>query len=290
MNRRQLNRLNMYRGVERLTTDPEHQDAVQKIPAFAREDQAFRGLLPQIQQTSKRARAMITGGITETTESLREELASVATCVSSAVVAFAEASGDTELSRSSYVTRSSVAYGRADDSAEICDNLLAAALARAGGLGDYGINRDLLDEFDELIQDFSERIGRPRQTINKRKNIRATLPELFDAAELHLAQMDRLAEVLKRTHPAFVTEYETSRRIIHIPGTRPEKEEEQENAKQASSDATPDAKPKSKARSKAKAKSKQDKPDATSQPPRTTQPGETTSTAATAAEEKGLEA
>jgi hypothetical protein len=286
MNRRQLNKLNMYRGVDGLTGDSDHQDAVQKIPAFEREAKAFRALLPQIQQASKRARAMTTGGITETTESLREELATMAACVSSAVVAFAEASGDTELSHGSYVTRSSVVYGRADDGAEICDNLLAVALARVGGLEEYGINRELLDEFDELIQDFSERIGHPRHTINQRKTIRATLPELFAAADQHLAQMDRLANVLNRTHPEFATAYQTSRRIFHIPGTRPEKEETNaaNPAKESEKDgATPKTKSKSKAKPKLEPNSN---PDAQSTSPRTTQP---TEAAANGAEEKGLE-
>jgi len=226
MDRRQLNKFNMYRSIQAVTTSPQHQDAVQAIPAFSRTTKAFSLVLPLLQKASKIARGLVTGGITATTDSVRDELASAAATISSGVVAYAVENQDEELAASAHVSRSSVAYGRADDSAEVADNLLASALARVSALADYGITRDVLDDFDALIQSFSDRIGRPRATINQRKTVRASLPELFEAADRHLAQMDRLAEVLKRTHPEFVAEYQANRRIIHLPATRPERQGE----------------------------------------------------------------
>jgi len=210
----------MFRSVELLTSDPKHAAAVQAVPRFARATQKFLLILPQIQRTSASARALNTEGITESIEMIRENLANLAVTISCGLVAYADETGNVELAASGHVTRSDIAYGRSLDAAEIADHLLAAALARAGELTESGITQPLLVEFDDLIQDYSDRIGRPRATITERKTIRASLPDLFDAADRHLAQMDRLAEVLKHTFPAFVAEYQNKRRIVHVPGTR----------------------------------------------------------------------
>lgn len=228
MDRRQTNKFNMYTGVARLTKDPKNQAAIQAVPVFASEATAFQALLPRMQKASKQARLLTTTGVTETTEAIREELADTAAAVSGAVEALAKANQDAELSQTAHVTRSMIAYGRANDAAEIADNLLAAALARAGSLGPYGLDQSDLNDFDDLIQAFSDRIGHPRATINKRKSVRATLPELFEKADEHLAQMDRLSEVLNRIHPEFVSEYRLTRRIVHTAATHTGKDDRKE--------------------------------------------------------------
>jgi len=83
--------------------------------------------------------------------------------------------------------------GRAIEAADRADALLELAEEHLGELEPYGINRDRLNQFDDLDGEFSRGIGRPRALIIARKEARQSLPELFALADTHLARMDRLS-------------------------------------------------------------------------------------------------
>jgi hypothetical protein len=242
MNRKKLNRFGMYLSVWRFLGDPARNLVINSIEAFAEHVAAFADLIPDMRRASRLANELSSQGETETKTSIRSELADEAARISAGVVTYATISKDRALASSAHVTRSMILGGREQIAADLADNLLAAALARVGSLKKYGVTRDLLDDFDELTQSFSESIGRPREVIRQRKAANGNLPELFDTADVHLGHLDKLSELLEKAHPEFVSGYRERRRIIHQSATRSLSEAEkasaaEREAKQAEKDA-----------------------------------------------------
>ncbi len=222
MDTRQINKLTMFLAVRRYCDKDENQTALKAIEVFHEQYQEFLGILPSIRHQARLSMRLITGGVTESKEAVREGLAASSAKISAALSTYAEVTENLELLQGAKLTRSAVLYGRELEVADSVDNLLKLALQHAPQLERYGLSKERLDDYDDLSQQFSEAIGRPRAIIRERKMANETLIELFSTADKRLDRMDRLALILDETHPDFVAGYRESRRTIHTPATRSE--------------------------------------------------------------------
>ncbi len=230
MNTRQLNKLNMYLGVRRYVADPKVAEARGQIGGFQEAWDQFVPVVNEIHQQAVASRGLVTGGTTETKETIRESLAVAAAKISAGLVILAEVNGDAVLAEKAHVTKSVMMTGREMETAERADALLLLASAHVDHLGKYAVTQERLDRFELLCQEFSDLTGRPRAIILQRKTANRSFTELFQEADLHLSRMDRLCPSLEETHPKFVAGYRENRSIVQVNATRPLSDEELANA------------------------------------------------------------
>ena len=95
----------------------------------------------------------------------------------------------------------------------------------AAALANYGVTAEKLDDLEDALDHYSEKIGSPRTATVKRRVRTLSLEELFDKLRTVHSRMDRLAVVFRSSAPDFLAAYETARVIIDRPATREEDEE-----------------------------------------------------------------
>jgi hypothetical protein len=220
MTSRQLNKLGMFLAVRSHCALPSHAEAVAAVPAFAEQLAALDDTVSRIRHLARLSLRLLPGGITGGKAELRDSLADAAARLSAALVTWADVRGDRPLLHAARLSRSAVLGGRELEAADRVDNLLALARAHAADLVPYGISGEQLDDLDDLLQSFSETIGRPRHVIREGAVARRSLADLFATADLHLARLDRLATVLEPSHPAFVAAYRAHRRVVNLAASR----------------------------------------------------------------------
>ena len=137
----------------------------------------------------------------------------------SGVRAFADEKDDLELYEIVNVTPAKLKYGAAIDAVNWAERILKAATENVGDLADYGIDQAQLDAADLAIDGFAAAIGKPREAIIERRSATQSLPELFAAADKHLARMDDLTDQLEARFPDFVKDFRNARVIVNRRGS-----------------------------------------------------------------------
>lgn len=222
-----LNKLVMYLALRSYMERPQCQAALDHLPAFRKAWESFLELLPAIRQRSRLSQELLPSAATEKKLSLREAMAAAGAKISAGFVTWAEDKGDVELAQSAHLPKSTLLNGRALEAAIRADRFLLLVMKYVGKLDDYGVTQERVDDFDDLCQQFSEGIGRPRAVIGERKLANDALPGLFRQADEMLARMDRLCTLVEEEHPQFGAGYREQRRIIHVAATRALSEAEQ---------------------------------------------------------------
>lgn len=222
----QLNKLVMYLALRSYIEKPQFQAALNHLPAFRLAWDKFQNHLQEIRHRSRLSQELLSNAATEKKLSLREAMAAAGAKISAGLVTWAEIKGDIELARTAHLTRSTLLGGRALEAAIRADQFLLVAMKFVGKLDDYGVTQERVDDFDDLCQQFSDSIGRPRAIIDERKLANESLPGLFSQADEVLARLDRLSALVAEDYPAFVAGYQEKRQIIHVAATRSLSEEE----------------------------------------------------------------
>jgi hypothetical protein len=169
-------------------------------------------------------------GLAENSQNLREALAKEAAAVSAALVTWAKKAGKVELAERAHLTRTTILSGRGIDAAARAEHVLEMADEHQESLQSYKITKARLTEFDDLISEYSEAVGRPRAVIQARKQVRKSLPDLFLLADEELGHMDRLLLLMDGDHEEFTSGFRDTRKMIQVPATRALSELEQANA------------------------------------------------------------
>ena len=227
---RQINKLVMYLSMRNFCSDPKFANAIAKLPVFAEHTTEFLDTANVIRLRRQAVLDLNPAGLTVNKEALREQLAEQTASLSACVVAFAKNRSDEHLAQKAHLTKTTISSGRNVDAADRVENLLALTQELLPQLGGYGVTAERLEQINALNQSFSDLVGRPRAVIGERKRVNASLPDLFEDADFHLEQMDRLSSTLEQTHPDFVSGFRVHRKVHHVAASRSLSREEQANA------------------------------------------------------------
>ena len=134
---------------------------------------------------------------------------------------FAEITGNLPAAATLNQSYSDIYYATDLDAEDLAVNLLAAARAMdATALAGYGVTAARLDDLEDALDHYSEKIGSPRAVTVKGRARTLSLEDLFDKLRAVHSRMDRLAVVLRTTAPGFYIAYESARVIIDRPATQ----------------------------------------------------------------------
>ncbi len=218
MKTRLKNRQTMYLVVTGYCNQDEQQEAIAALPAFQRAYDKFK-VYPQQIYAMGQLQQQRSAGQTKTKAKLREAMADAVARAASGVRAYADEKGDLELYEIVNVTPAKLKYGAAIDAVNWAERILKAATEHVADLADYGIDQAQLDAVDLAIDEFSAAIGKPREAIIERRSATQSLPELFAAADQHLARMDDLTDQLEGDFPEFVRDFRNTRVIVNRRGS-----------------------------------------------------------------------
>jgi len=217
MNSRQTSKDATYRVIQSYCDEPDHAQALRHLPAFLREYLGFKNLLPQIRAKAQ-AQQIPSTGVTEDKDLIREQLADLGDRIAAGLRALADTTENRVLHAESSLTRSDLSWGRHAEAADRAENLLSLARTYQEDLRDYGVTDARLEQFNGLLQRFSDSLGLPRKIISKRRVATSTLADLFAEADARLARLDNIAKILELDFPQFVAGYRACRQEIHSSG------------------------------------------------------------------------
>lgn len=197
----------------------ENTGITKEVPAIAEACETARQLLDAISDSNSR-RAGKLGGATSKKQYYREELSRTALAIASIIRSYASDRNDLELKESMNYSYSELRYTGENRLNEHCSNILATARKLGPGLGAFGINEDMLKEFEHLMEMYEQSRTQPRSLMAVRKEagreVKALLRELNN---LFVDKLDAMMLLYKTTHREFYGQYMAKRTIIN-PGHR----------------------------------------------------------------------
>ena len=230
MDTRIVNKVVMFLAVNRFCLEEESKPVIASLPSLANEFAQFGVILGRIRRRFTVILGLNPKGITEGKDQLRENLATEAARISGGAVAWATASGMTDLASKAHLTKTMILVGREIEAADRVDHLLDEVAPHLDKLQDYGVTSAKVNLVRNLNAAFSDLIGRPIAVIDARKRANRSVPHLMKLADDSLAQLDRLVNVVGGDHPEFAEGFRSNRKIRQVSASRALSEVEQANA------------------------------------------------------------
>jgi hypothetical protein len=191
------------------------------LPAFASEIALARTHIASIRQHSQAQLGADTKPHTRTKDDAKKSLARLAADTGAPASVYAETTGNLPAATLLNQSYSDIYYATDRDAEDLVVNQLADARAiDATALANYGVTAARLDDLEDALDHYSEKIGSPRATTVKRRVRTLSLEDLFDKLRAVHSRMDRLSAVFRTTAPDFFAAYETARVIIDRPATQ----------------------------------------------------------------------
>jgi plasmid stabilization system protein ParE len=207
-----------------ITTDDvcaENEASWSSLPAFASEIALARTHIASIRQDGQAQLGADSKPHTQAKDEAKQSLARLAADTGAPASVYAETTGNQPAATQLNQSYSDIYYATDLDAENLAVNLLAAARAMdATALANYGVTAARLDDLEDALDHYSEKIGSPRAATVKRRVRTLSLEDLFDKLRAVHSRMDRLAAVFRTTAPDFFAAYETARVIIDRPATQ----------------------------------------------------------------------
>ena len=222
MNKRQEDKLSMYYAVQKVCNA--NNATWNGLPAFVAAFGEFSGSLSKLEDVIEVQVKNIVG-VAEDKTAQREKLTEKALETGNAV--FAYASDKKNATLKDKVNFSETRLKRERDTVLIqhCQRILDEAKIIIGELGDYGLNMNDLDNFQTMINEFSDALSLPRAAITERKGATSSMEEVIaDIDHVLKEKMDRLMDKFKTTAADFYKQYFDVRSIVSH-GVRHKKDE-----------------------------------------------------------------
>ncbi len=224
METKQTNYLNMALATDDVCGD--HEATWTTLPAFATEVALARTHIASIRRDGQAQLGADSKPHTLTKNEAKKSLARLAADTGAPASVFAETLGNLPAAAQLDQSYSAIYYATDLDAEDLAVNLLAAARSLdAAALANYGVTAARLDDLEDSLDHYSEKIGSPRAATVKRRVRTLSLEDLFDKLRTVHSRMDRLSVVFRSTAPDFLAAYETARVIIDRPATRDDEEE-----------------------------------------------------------------
>ena len=151
---------------------------------------------------------------TEVKDNNMEEMVFAALQVAYALKAYAHDNGLLDLEKEASVERSTFLQAKESDADDIALHIHQLGVEHLAHLADYGVEQAEIDALAGTIKNFTERIGQPKQVINKHKVNLAEQAKHFEQAELALKKgLDNLIFPFLRKNKRFYDAYQTARTL-----------------------------------------------------------------------------
>lgn len=214
MTTNQNNKFSMYSAA--LSVLSAHCDKTVAIPAFATAYQHFDGLVSQIREKDKE-RFSKTFGKMAVKDEAEDALVMATVLVSSALVAFARAKGNTQLKDTVRIPESTLRHVRANEQLNLAKMVYDLAKGNEKELPAYGVTATMLDDLKARIAAYDAAIRDVASGMAERSGARTAVSDLFVQADETLKEeVDPLMQMLRVTDPEFYNDYRAARVIKDI--------------------------------------------------------------------------
>ena len=214
MNSTQENKMSMYLTVQKVTNY--HKNEWESHSAFVTLFSNFENQIGLIRETRLVQEGQITG-VTKDKAQAQYNAIEKGLQVSTAVFAFASVIGNNKLK--DRVSYSPTEFRRCRDTILI-DRLtviIEAAKQNIAELENYGLMQEDIDEYQAIIDTYTEKVEEPRQAITNRSRSTKELKDLFiDADRIMKEQLDKLMPQFKTDSKIFWQQYQNARLIIDL--------------------------------------------------------------------------
>ena len=172
-----------------------------------------------------------TTGIAAQKQQCREEACSAASTVAGGVRAMCEDTGDLETAGKVDFSESDLLKGRDTASRDKCQTVHDVAEENLSSLGKYGVDEDVLEDLQDKITAYDERITKPREAIATGKTVTKQITTEFRAADRLLTKgLDPLSLKFKKSASTFYQDYWNARAIVDTSATRDTTDDAQKKA------------------------------------------------------------
>ena len=212
MTTKKLNKLTMVLAVENVCND--NAADLPTVPAFNTAYTSVQNHVSTIQVLAQN-QVQDVSGIALDKQQARLAMCSVALTTAGAVHAYATRAKNNELGKAMDFSISDLMAGRADKSAERCQNIYDAANSNIANLADYGITAAKLALLKAAIGAFNLLITKPRDTRITGKTVTGNIETEFDGLDEDLSVMDDLIPQFAPANQKFVDDYNNARTIVN---------------------------------------------------------------------------
>lgn len=218
MNARQEAKFSMYRAVQTLCSN--NQTLVNAQPAFATALTNFNTLVNSL-FGAQNIVSQQTKGIAVDKVTLKKALAQTATDIAALVFAYANKTKNNTLKQLVNFAKSDIEKIKDDLIVSTCNNIKKAANDNLPSLVDYGVNTDVLIDFQTQIDAYNDVVPQPKiakaSKTTETANIKSIIKSIDDVLK---NEMDKLVISFKNTNPKFVADYKNTRVIIDPSSTK----------------------------------------------------------------------
>lgn len=211
------NKLSMFEAVR--TFLKANAERLSGIPALAKASTDFDAVVEQIKAKGLEVDTASAGKASKKAQA-EEDLIDALVPVSSALVALASVSKDSELRARAAATESQLRKMRDTDLAKKAEGIRLDAAAKLQAAADYGLTQEMLTELEGKTKAFSAAMGERESSVGQRVGAKSALMDLYSAAdEILTGRVDNLMPLLRRKEPQLCEEY-NSTRLIRDAGLR----------------------------------------------------------------------
>ena len=236
MNKRQENKLTMYKGVSDLLGN--NGTITATIPAFAATIAEFDETVDAISAKASEAQT-VTKGKTAVKNQAALDLIDMCVRISAGLGIHAVQTNDLELEAKVDFTETGLGSLRDTMLAMTAETLLALAKEHATPIEQFGISADNVTLLGTQITAYNKSIGRKESSFSERSGAHKSLKSLYAAADSLLEkQMDKFVTILQNDHPEFASEYRSAR-VVKNAGIHHETPAEQPQANETVPAETP---------------------------------------------------
>lgn len=176
---------------------------------------AFEELKPIIThiKTAAQVSSAVTSGITQGKNTSKEDLSKIAAKIAGQMFAYAAKAENPELKAAADFSPSALLRLKDGELAIRCQEIHDLAVTNKIALADYGVNDHKLADLQTAINNYAQKVTKPRDAITNRKVVKANIKTMFaQAAAILTEQLDRLINDFGDVN--FVAEYKAKRKIV----------------------------------------------------------------------------
>ena len=211
MTTKKLNKLTMALAVEDVCNG--NAAILPTVPAFASAYTDAQGHVSNIQVFAQNQEQDVSG-IAADKKQARLAMCNTALPIAGAVHAYAVKTKNNELAAKTDFSLSDLMAGRAEKSAERCQNIYDAANTNLANLADYGVTAAKLALLKAAIAAYNLLITKPRDARVTGKTVTGNIDTEFDGLDESLGIMDDLIPQFAPANQKFVDDYNNARRIV----------------------------------------------------------------------------
>lgn len=206
------NKLSMYLATEEVLDN--NTSLWSGVPAFVTAKAQFSAYIDSIEGT-RGGQELDRKGIAENKRIKRADAIAKALPIIGGLIAFASATGDTQLRQEIDYSERQMNKMRDTILNDALQIISARAVTHTADLVNYNVTSGQITAFGTAMIDYKTTIPKPRTAISERKTLTSNLDATFDLADKHLdEQMDPLVKTFEPTNPDFVSDYDNARIIV----------------------------------------------------------------------------